>query len=272
MTNTQDNSATLFVDSAHGIYIPQHFAETVDRRQILYVTEEDWQILESGPDHEFYWDAWDSVLNNAETRDGGVLYQDGDLWIVYAQAAIDLVNEACADRLDYEESHQDAGDNYSHMPAECWTDIDTSDLVKNLDEEKRDHSVTEHFARDSYKPVWQLLGIDPRWQDIEPDVLADLALESFVMQPGHMYGPYDEDSFVIAAYPVQEVEIDLSRSQNDEHSSDLDIDDVTMEYVRESCDACISGSGMAYVATDAVWYAVIDVPTLNTYIAAHFDE
>ena len=86
MTNTQAKPAELYADSARGIYIPQYFAETVKRDEILFVTDEEWDILEAGPEHEFYWDAWDSVLNSAETRDGGVLWQDGDLWIIYDQA------------------------------------------------------------------------------------------------------------------------------------------------------------------------------------------
>jgi len=80
---TKENPTELMVDCHHGIYIPQIFAETVNRD--LFgdsISAEDYAILESGPDHEAYWDAWDSILSSAETEDGVSLWQDGDLWAV----------------------------------------------------------------------------------------------------------------------------------------------------------------------------------------------
>ena len=265
MTNKQAKQAELYANSALGIYIPQYFAETVKRDQILYVTEEDWKILEAGPDGpecEFYLETWDTVLNCAETRDGGVLWQDGDLWIVYAQDAIDLVNDTCESMLEYETRHGDAGDAYGHLPAESWTDTDTTNLLESLNEEKRDHSVKDHFAPDSYKPHWQILGIDPRWQSIDPDTLADIALESFEMQAGSIYGPFD-GGITLASYAVQEIEIDLSH---------LGIGGVTLDFIRESCDAYISGDDLAYVTTDSVWYAVLDVEWFNINIEQWFER
>ena len=80
---TRENPFELLVDSHHGQYVPQVFAETV-RRDLFgeSISAEDWQILSAGPDHEQYWYAWDSVLNSAETADGVSLWQDGDLWAV----------------------------------------------------------------------------------------------------------------------------------------------------------------------------------------------
>ena len=75
-----------YADSARGIYIPQFFAESIKRECVSGVSEEDWNILESGPDHEQYWDAWTDVLDNAELTDSSgvvwTLYQDGDLWLI----------------------------------------------------------------------------------------------------------------------------------------------------------------------------------------------
>ena len=71
------------VDNHHGVYIPQIFAKTIDRSKVKHVTEEDWEILKSGPDHEEYWDTWDTVLRNAEIVADGVTYRlhhDMDLW------------------------------------------------------------------------------------------------------------------------------------------------------------------------------------------------
>lgn len=81
-------NAVLFADSNRGIYIPQHFAQAVNREYVSGVTDSDYADLLEGPDNEFYWDTWDRVTNNAEIDLNGrkaFLYQDGDLWIVPAQ-------------------------------------------------------------------------------------------------------------------------------------------------------------------------------------------
>jgi len=78
-------SAILFSDSARGVYIPQHFAESVRRDCVTGVTAQDLAILESGPDTEGYWETWEAVENSAVVHgaDGYYrLYQDGDLWLV----------------------------------------------------------------------------------------------------------------------------------------------------------------------------------------------
>jgi len=80
---TKSNPFELMVSDRHGQYVPQVFAE-IARRDLFgeTISAEDWAILETGPEHEHYWDAWDSVLISAETADGVSLYQDGDLWAV----------------------------------------------------------------------------------------------------------------------------------------------------------------------------------------------
>jgi hypothetical protein len=176
------------------------------------------------------------------------------------QDTIDAIDDLCESRVEYETTHRDAGDAYAHMPAESWTDHDTKCLLESLNEEKRDHAVKDHFAADSYKPQWELLGVDKRWQALDPDLLADMALESFSMSAGSTYGGY-EDGITLAGYPVQEIEIDL------EH---LGIDSVTMDIIRESCDAYISGTDRAYVTTDVVWFALLDIEAFNSQIANHF--
>ena len=77
----------LWLSDARGIYIPRDFSNSfVDRdKHVQNVSEENWQILED-PDHEWYWEAWDKVLQNAVvTDDEGTrftLHQDGDLWLI----------------------------------------------------------------------------------------------------------------------------------------------------------------------------------------------
>ena len=84
--NDLPESAELFLDGARGQYIPQNFAEIVIRECVEGVTDEDWECLEAGPEHEWYWEAWNNVLNRAIlTNPSGerfTLYQDDDLWMI----------------------------------------------------------------------------------------------------------------------------------------------------------------------------------------------
>lgn len=79
-------TAICYADSARGVYIPQYFAESIKRECVTGVSQEQWDILESGPDHEFYWDVWCEIEGSAELTDSDGaafrLYQDGDLWLV----------------------------------------------------------------------------------------------------------------------------------------------------------------------------------------------
>ena len=73
------------IDDAHGIYVPQAFAQGFDM-VAWSVHPEDAAILSSGPDTEYYWDTWDTVLNDAKFTDEHgetwYLYQEGDLFVV----------------------------------------------------------------------------------------------------------------------------------------------------------------------------------------------
>lgn len=71
----------LLLTDARGVYIPRDFAMYI--QDMDNVTQEDKEILCSGPDHEWYWETWDEVLHKAtSTINGKVwrLWQDGDLW------------------------------------------------------------------------------------------------------------------------------------------------------------------------------------------------
>lgn len=78
----------LWLSDARGQYIPRDFAQSFKDRDknVSGVSAEEWAILDAGPDHEWYWETWDDVCNNASvTDDAGVkftLHQDGDLWLV----------------------------------------------------------------------------------------------------------------------------------------------------------------------------------------------
>jgi hypothetical protein len=73
----------LLIDSHHGVYVPQLFAEHC-AHQWDGIKPKDIQTLLSGPDTEWYWESWETVLNNAKhkTISGLTLHQDGDLWAI----------------------------------------------------------------------------------------------------------------------------------------------------------------------------------------------
>ena len=72
----------LIADNHYGIYIPQYVAES----GVLSeggIDAESIDILKMGPDHEWYWETWDSVLNNFRTENGEILYigECGDIFL-----------------------------------------------------------------------------------------------------------------------------------------------------------------------------------------------
>lgn len=86
MTLNDDDKVELLLDGNRGIYIPQHFCEDFNLDMYgLAPGDEDVAICKEGPDHEQYWDAWDSIQNKAKVTEDGhtwTLYQNGDLWLV----------------------------------------------------------------------------------------------------------------------------------------------------------------------------------------------
>lgn len=80
----------VWLDSGRGQYLPKAFAECWKDRDatVKGVHSEDWQILEKGPEHEHYWEAFDSVLDHAKCHlDEGKPYipfltDNGDLLLV----------------------------------------------------------------------------------------------------------------------------------------------------------------------------------------------
>ena len=74
----------LLLNSARGVYIPQNFVECVDADE-WHLSEYDVKEL-SDYNNDFYWDAWNSVLDTAYFVDGPgnkwTLFQDGDLWAI----------------------------------------------------------------------------------------------------------------------------------------------------------------------------------------------
>lgn len=81
-----DDTMTCLLDGNRGVYIPQAFVECFIPDVWNITNEDDIAILREGPEHEWYWEVWDSVLNEAVHTDmhgkDWTLYQDGDLFAV----------------------------------------------------------------------------------------------------------------------------------------------------------------------------------------------
>lgn len=103
MSKPLTESVHCYLDSARGQYIPRDFARDTKRDCIEGVKAEDLDYLARGPGGcldedrtladgetergEFYWDTWQTVLDNAILTDpqSGLrfrLHQDGDLFLV----------------------------------------------------------------------------------------------------------------------------------------------------------------------------------------------
>ena len=241
----------LFLDSNRGVYIPQHFAEAIDVKDWTGIKTEDLDVLRAGPDTEFYWDVWNSVLDHAETLGGKVLHQDGDLWLVARDKALEDLNAYFQDVLEYERRHGDAGDNYAGLVE----DVDLQDVQRQLQEERMVKA--EDGDGDSLGYKWiKKLDLDLRGLDAE--AVARLALDVFTMQAGSIFGAF-EDGLVLDAFAVQEIETEIPE----------EFDGIVLDFIGDNgTDAYITGTGRAYIATDAVWYAVASVKDLQEAIDA----
>jgi hypothetical protein len=245
-----------FLDSARGIYIPRDFAESISLNDWTGIDKADFEILLSGPDHEDYWEAWTQVLDNAESNCGATLYQDGDLFLVYREKALADLNGYLESVVEYETRHCDAGENYAYLVTESNPDL--QDIARQLAEEKLLQGPTE-TALDA---AWtKKLDLNLRGLDVE--TVANLALECFEMVSGNIWGPC-EDGLVIAAYPVQEIETEIPNM----------FDGLVLDLIGDNgSDAYIPDGGrLAYIATDAVWYAVANVEKLQAEIDSYVAE
>ena len=86
------DSVNLILSDARGIYIPRDFV-TNDANEIAWEHCAKWGLNQSNienwidaqnPEAEWYWDAWQWILDNAKFTDSNgftyTLNQDGDLW------------------------------------------------------------------------------------------------------------------------------------------------------------------------------------------------
>jgi len=242
--------ATCILDSARGIYIPQNFAELINPEDWTGIDAEDLDVLKTGPDHESYWDAWQNLLDCAESKNGAVLYQDGDLFLIYRDRAVQDLNAYLESVLGYETNHGDARDAYASIVPES---VDAEDVRRQLRATRLEWDESLKFYADV-----PALDLDLRGLDI--DRVVALALDCFNMVPGSIWGPYGDAGLVLAGFPVQEIETEIP----------ADFDGIVLDFIGDNgTDAYIpQGGRLAYMTTDSTWFAVASVKDLQEAIDA----
>jgi len=86
MSQHHNPEPALVLSGGHGVFIPQLFCAdiTQEEAELMCVNWEDVQTCQAGPDQEWYWESWDSILQSASFTDENgttwTLHQDGDLW------------------------------------------------------------------------------------------------------------------------------------------------------------------------------------------------
>lgn len=86
--STRQAKQVLWLDESRGVYIPKAFADSFKDRDscVTGVDADTWAILEAGPKHEWYWEAWEDVCRDAVVTDTDgtryTVWQDGTCWLV----------------------------------------------------------------------------------------------------------------------------------------------------------------------------------------------
>lgn len=80
----------ILLSDSRGVFIPQAFADQFDAQSWGFAEDDaDLVTLRNGPDAEWYWDAWDAIVQRALYTDANgnrwFLSQDGDLF-AYCEA------------------------------------------------------------------------------------------------------------------------------------------------------------------------------------------
>lgn len=93
------------------------------------------------------------------------------------------INELTESRVDYEENHEDSGDNYAFLVGECYSKVP---------------SAFTEYIKEQY-PNLNLVSTKEIYERI-------LSLDLFEMVNGSIFGPYQKRGVTIGSFPVGEVE------------------------------------------------------------------
>lgn len=157
------------------------------------------------------------------------------------EAITETIDALMAARLEYAETHKDAGDAYTHLPREgTWSYNDG------------DRRLAGWMRR---------VGVDPR--GLEIGEVSDLVLDNFRMEPGTILDPThnDDDLFLVDSFPVGEIEERVDRSVVAPTATEAE-----WEEAKRAAEAHFNGD-LAHLSSDRVWYALIDRSALEGLIA-----
>jgi len=93
-----ENEVILISDSHHGIYIPQIVVTenlSMPNWNFSECNEDDIKIVIEGPDNEWYWDAWNNILDNVIIYDN-----EGEKYFLCHNEDLWAVPENCANQLE----------------------------------------------------------------------------------------------------------------------------------------------------------------------------
>lgn len=103
-----------------------------------------------------------------------------------ADKVAEYLNGIIDQQTEYAESHEDAGNDYSHMPRESWV---------------HDQELKQFMADNQ-------IG----YRGLDLDQVSDLYLDNFEMVSNHMFSSTDSKVFSPFSYPVGQVEIQIELS------------------------------------------------------------
>jgi len=157
------------------------------------------------------------------------------------ESFFERVNDMIEQWMEYEESHQDAGDNYAHLASEG-----TFDYYNGTDQ------LIEYCKAEG----WNLDGVDV-------DQLANDVIFWGYMTPGQAFDV--SERFLVAFYQVGEIELQVESEQIGARFTPWLIDKLNREtdaYWRyESSDVAF-----AYVVSESYWDHVCDKETIRDLI------
>ena len=165
------------------------------------------------------------------------------------QEHIEQINSLIADRVEYEEEHQDSGDARSHLLSESWCSDHDRRLADQLAELGIDHSAVDF------------------------DQLAEDVIFWAEMVPSHIYDASPRPgSILLDSYLIGEIEIEISA----EELGIAELSPAICDQLSRSCGAYFSHSSadrcFAYVSSDRSWDTQISAETVRDLIAALTDR
>ena len=167
------------------------------------------------------------------------------------ESQIEQINSLIAERVSYEDEHQDAGNDRAHLLGESWHSEHDNRLLEQLADLGIDHSAVDF------------------------DQLAEDVIFWAEMVPSHLYDNSPKSGQILLdSFPVGEMEVEIS-------AEELGVDRITAEMINEmnrSCDAYFRAGVRslgdscdycyAYIGSDRSWDAQISAKTVCDLIAA----